>query len=719
MENGVTASDWKRCEGGKTVEALWKEVKLQECGMELWRTGRGQVLPVRVVHVLRAKVCSSESYERNVFLFNTWQQFGDGRTRTRNGLLSEKLSLAEMPLEDHLREVCTRAVTVEEMQRVQEAAFRVGPGYENPEYDPNYVCPIEVMDERFIDHTIEIVKSASYSTLLTVYHLYTVEIVCHGLPSVDFTTLEFDSPDAKGHRKLKYVHSWHWLEWSTIQRYLFEGSELKERKVKSSFQDAAELSSWLAQFDLELDLWGTSNWKSVKDLFTQVENGETLLEQWGRHDGVPLLMRVVHVVRLEVMSSDPRLLGKLLLLTWQQEPGGKVRTVNRLVTKVANTLNLPFDDQRLKEVAAQTLQEKLGYIVDAHFRMGATTPMPAHLQESGVQIVKASLVDHHVAVEESPSYKGMCTLYHFYDMHVECQGVPDSDFASITLRGPLQPFEKIDKSKVRICQGFRWVTWPCCIDIWREQASANQQVQDALRKNLTRQQGQLKTARGTAERLIAILEQLEQRDLQDPDVEEAMNIAQDLQADLDSDRGPDLLRECREGDFNHSHALPPSMVSTMSQRTILASETLQSATLRRMRLMRKLGTLEEEDDALANLAVRPTFSTRDVVEPGPDTASTRSTVREGSLEDTSSRGSRPPEERIEEAFAQADVKGNGTLTEGQLVSILRQINTSLPHEAIVMALSSANLTRDGTVNYRDFLRWLYEDHSERPGPHLR
>ena len=34
----------------------------------------------------------------NVFLMNDWQQYGDGRKRTRNGLLSEKLTTSEILL---------------------------------------------------------------------------------------------------------------------------------------------------------------------------------------------------------------------------------------------------------------------------------------------------------------------------------------------------------------------------------------------------------------------------------------------------------------------------------------------------------------------------------------------------------------------------------------------------------------------------------------------
>merc|ERR1712224_950536 len=159
----------------------------------------GKEQPVRVTHVLRAKVCSPSSYQKGIFLFNTWQQYGDGRKRTRNGLLSEKLTLSEMPLEENLHEVCRRAVTEEEMQRCEEAAFKVTPGVP-VEYDPNYVCPLEVVDEKFVEHTIEIEVSKSYPGLLTMYHLYTVDIVCTGLPVVDFNTLEFDHADKNGRR---------------------------------------------------------------------------------------------------------------------------------------------------------------------------------------------------------------------------------------------------------------------------------------------------------------------------------------------------------------------------------------------------------------------------------------------------------------------------------------------------------------------------------------
>uniref|UniRef100_A0A7S0FIA1 EF-hand domain-containing protein n=1 Tax=Pyrodinium bahamense TaxID=73915 RepID=A0A7S0FIA1_9DINO len=707
-EHGVRAKEWGCRPKGKSVEDLWKEVQLQECGLELWSVASGEVRPVRVVHVLRAKVCSPQSYERSVFVFNSWQQFPDGRTRTRNALLSEKLSVAEMPLEEHLHEVCQRAVQQEEMQRLEEAAFRIGPGYRYPEYDPEYACPIIVADEQYVEHSLEIVRSASYPTLLTLYHLYTVEIVCLGLPSVDFTSLEFNTPDQDGQRKLKYVHGWVWLEWSQIQRYLFEGSELKDSKMKGSFKDAAGLTSWLSQFDLELAAWGTDQWKSTEHLFKQVESGETQLEHWGRHDGVPLLMRVVHVVRLEVQSSDPRLLGKFLLQTWQQEPSGSIRTVNRLMTRTMSTLNLPFDDQRLREEAAKTVQEKLGFLVDAHFRLGSCSPsMLRKLENSCVQILNASFVDHHISVDESPSYKGMCTLYHLYDMHAECQGLPFADFASVTFEASPHPGQESDQSKVRVCQGFRWVTWPLCIDIWQSQAAASHRRQEAL-TDVCRQQHEVVLAtEQAASQLSECLERLAAKArLQgagegDPDLLASVRLVEELQ-DCISDAV--VLDHATISTTSLTQALPPSMVSEMGESTIVSKETLETATLRRMKLMQRLAGIHEE--LATPLDMLPTRSTGSC----GSTIATAADARRGSpTRHQSGETSQSMPARVEEAFANADVDGSGTIMESELESILHGLSSSLSPRSIRVALAAANASKERKVNYRDFIRWLYED----------
>ncbi|CAE7241417.1 HERC2, partial [Symbiodinium pilosum] len=363
----LDTTDWGK-DNTKGVSKFWKEIKLNEAALELWRAADGNLLPVRTTHVLRAKVTSPDRYERGIFLFNTWQQYGDGRTRTRNGLLSEKLTTDEMPLEENLLEVCRRAVTEEEMQRVVESTMKISLGRAAPEYDPSYTCPLEVVNAHFVDHIIELEKSKSYPGLLTMYHLYTVDIICTGLPLTDLNTLEFEHPDKDGKRKLKYIHAWVWLEWPQIQRYLFEGSELKETKRKGSFANAAALTTWLSQFDLKMEKWGKGTLKSVEALFKEIENEDSQLELWGRHDGVPMLMRVTHVLQLRVTSPEPSLKGKFLFSTWAELLNGKRRVTHTLPAMKLTLKDMPYDEEKFRASASALVTEQLGHVVDIHYR---------------------------------------------------------------------------------------------------------------------------------------------------------------------------------------------------------------------------------------------------------------------------------------------------------------------------------------------------------------
>jgi len=85
-KRGLNTETWGQGDT-KGVEKFWKEIKDNESSLELWLCEDGTLQVLRVTHVLRAKVCSRKSYSKGVFLFNTWQQYGDGRKRFRNGLL--------------------------------------------------------------------------------------------------------------------------------------------------------------------------------------------------------------------------------------------------------------------------------------------------------------------------------------------------------------------------------------------------------------------------------------------------------------------------------------------------------------------------------------------------------------------------------------------------------------------------------------------------------
>jgi hypothetical protein len=306
QEKGVDVAGWGTG-NTKSVGSCWKEIKSNESGLEVWRDPSGRLLPVRTTHVLRAKVSSTKGYERGLFLLNTWQQLSSGKKRTRNCLLSEKLMTDEVPVHDHLMDVCRRALA-EEMGFLEDASFELKRGRTVLEQDLAHPGNLEVERAEFIDYQVEVMQRGSYPGLVTMYHLYTVDIICRGLPEKDFNSLEFHGPDENGVRPLKYIHAWRWLEWSEIQRYLFEGSELKERKQRGCFQGEADLQAWLAkQPGIDLSMWGQGHLRSVRDLYDEVERDEAHLELWGRNDGMPLMIRVVHLLDLLVVSTDQQL----------------------------------------------------------------------------------------------------------------------------------------------------------------------------------------------------------------------------------------------------------------------------------------------------------------------------------------------------------------------------------------------------------------------------
>ncbi|CAD7925517.1 unnamed protein product [Amoebophrya sp. A120] len=340
--NLADLDSWGQAPGTKPVCKLAEEIRLGETTIELWETSHvaseagnhkqvsvdhsgaavpvsshPQTIPVRCVHVLRAKVCSRESRERGRFLMNTWQQTSKGEYRFRHGLLSEKLGADELPLEQHLFQAGERAVTQEEMARVVHKSTRMQEAAAQHPYDPAAKSPLKVVDVVFQDQCTEQEESKSFPGLLTLYYLYTVDVVCDNLPADDFNTLEYD-----GKQKLKYVHAWQWTSWELLKLHLFEGSTCRERPEK--FDSVDTMKAWLMKHgDSGLRAAIASEWdpprggemngnkkqnatKSVEDLYREVNAGECSLELWSKRNGVALIVRVVHVLRAKVVHEKNR-----------------------------------------------------------------------------------------------------------------------------------------------------------------------------------------------------------------------------------------------------------------------------------------------------------------------------------------------------------------------------------------------------------------------------
>jgi len=605
----LDASEWGKGLT-KSVDKLHEELTGYEAELEVWKKPEEGALKVlRVTHVLRAKVCSEKSKANGKFLFNTWQQFPDGRRRTRNGLLSEKLCVQEIPIEDHLIDVCERAVTEEEMQRLEASTFMITPEIPTPHYNPDYKCPLRVDNATLLEHTVQVESSASYPGLLTMYHLYTVDITCSGLPGVDFNTLEYTHPDSQGKRKLKYVHAWVWLGWADIQRYLLESSKMQERKIKGSYEKPECLRQWLQQFgSLRVDEWGgmegSKRFRSVEELHAELEREEAQLELWGRHDGMNLLVRVVHVLQLQVQSTARALSDKFLLHVWQQNKDCQVDSqgcrrvliIDRMVGHKLKMQKKSLGDVALEQAVHRAVDEQLSTVMDAFFTIdqfetSRTTinRLSSQANKPVVTVERVDFVDHRVSVEESPTYQGMQTMYHRYTCEAIVSGLPVSDFTTINFKRAGGPW----------VNGWRWVSWHQCVDHLHVRIQELERtVADRKReiRQLQKESGEIATGPVEADENLNAVAHGKSKDDVPSDLAKDLNTFQGLNRELE----PSQHRMSLVSEGNHGSCqtrFPPSMVAKMAEDAIYDQEHLEQMAVRRR-------TAQMQEKEMREVAVR-------------------------------------------------------------------------------------------------------------------
>lgn len=456
QREGVDTKGWGKGTT-KDVLNLWKELKHEESELQVWRTeGRRQV--VRVVHVLHAKVSSEENYARNIFLFNTWQQNSEGQKKNRCSLLSEKLRLSEMPLERHLHEVCQRAVS-EELEQVVDGETLIMPGSPLPRYNAATRSKIRVLRQVFLEHVIEMEQSKSFPGLSTAYHLHRVDIICSGLPTLNFNTLEFHQPDKAGNRKLKYMHAWVWLKFDVIQRYLFEGSTLKERVSKGTFDSAQKLEEWLSQFGVALRC-NSEKLKGAEELYQEVESGKCSLEHYGRVDGLPILLRVAHVLQVKLTNRHHQADQTFLIQEAKQKgSNSNWERVGRHLSTKLNPNREDFDHDHFAQQAINLVEESIYSITDVHYTINPkAVPKKEDLQKVNLIVEEARFECYRHYIDKSPSYEDILTMYHMYTVLVVCDGLPNPDFASLA-------FEK----GRAVAYVWRWATWEISMDMLCEQ----------------------------------------------------------------------------------------------------------------------------------------------------------------------------------------------------------------------------------------------------------
>lgn len=304
-------------------------------------------------------------------------------------------------------------------------------------------------------------------------------------------------------------------------------------------------------------------YKSVEDLYCELDERETTLEVWGRTDGASLLMRVLHVLQLRVCSTDPRQTGKFLFSTWQQYKDGRARVLNRTLSKKLKNDGL-FDEARFTAASVEAVNDNFTYLEDTHFRLDPKDlPRIQERVPRSVTVHGVEVLDHYIDVVESPSYKGMSTLYHLYTIDVVCDGLPLSDFV-----GLLVPKTGVVSS----CHGWRWVNWNQCLDLVHTRSGELDSQLSMNRRTFGEQQRLIQSSSHLVNQLNGVLTQLS-----GSAKNEAERLLVELRKKMDECEAAAKKVDRVQDEASVIDRLPPSMITKMGQNTIASEGFLARA----------------------------------------------------------------------------------------------------------------------------------------------
>lgn len=156
------------------------------------------------------------------------------------------------------------------------------------------------------------------------------------------------------------------------------------------FKNPNELTTWLQKHHIDTGSWGNGSCKSVVDLWYELEQGEAQLAG-------PPPARNVQVVQVIIRQDD-----KTLYEIEQELNDGRIRR-----------RYLPPSDkikpgETVPEAARRCLEEEVGLTAD--------------------QITICADVHRRKEVKDSPSYPGLKTTYHFYEVEAQVSRLPPVPF---------------------------------------------------------------------------------------------------------------------------------------------------------------------------------------------------------------------------------------------------------------------------------------------------
>ncbi|CAK0794769.1 unnamed protein product, partial [Prorocentrum cordatum] len=238
----------------------------------------------------------------------------------------------------------------------------------------------------------------------------------------------------------------------------------------------------------------------------------------------------------------------------------QVRTINRLPSKkLKNAQGEKIDETKFAEASEQAIAAQFTYQTDVHFRIFPNrVPRPQDFTPAQISPQGTSLLYFHCDVEESPSYRGIHTMYHLYCMEMVVDGLEVADFTSVDFTRKSGP----------MANGWRWVTWTQILDILHARTQMLERKEAARSKAAREQSQRAEATTGALSRLSLAVGRMATEGPGDGSAaEEARRLISELQEDLGTLQ---MASDDEDEEYNSADLLPPNMVSKMASEQITA-----------------------------------------------------------------------------------------------------------------------------------------------------
>lgn len=228
--------------------------------------------------------------------------------------------------------------------------------------------------------------------------------------------------------------------------------------------------------------------------------------------------------------------------------------------------------------AEKAVQGYLSHIKDLHYNIDTSELAPQLDNPRPPKLAQVEFDSYIYDIDESPSFRGLLTMYHLYSLNVVCEGLPSQDFSSVSCTN--------GRAEAHV---WRWVTWPTTLNMLHARSKRLAEIDNDRKANMSE-------ASAVCQETCSSLKDAISKMAEKGDCLELQGLKGMLAKLEDKVAAPlaEFSEESSGDSLNPTDRLPPSMIASLAEAKNISDEFIHQTTRRRSCLLRMQASLLAE-----------------------------------------------------------------------------------------------------------------------------